>query len=201
MTMDNSKTVFWKKVYQVSICMYGKKGRVLLFMVVLWYNEWYMDEKTTLSLRDDEVKNKIRTLYMDGKSMYEISDILGIPKGTIDSAYWRNTHNIRDFFNDLKKELFLRKAEKVSNEIMALQGDKNAKILSIKQKEAEFLRETLGKDQGYSKRIETIGLNINKNEPLDDEQKAKLDKLVKASGYESIKDVEVVDSGSVEPDI
>jgi hypothetical protein len=129
---------------------------------------------------------------MDGKSMYEIASILKIPNGTIDSAFYRNTHGIRDFFMELKRELFLRKAEKVSNEIMAQQSDGNAKILSIKQKEAEFLRETLGKDQGYSKRIETIGLNINKNEPLDEDQKKKLDKLVVASGNESIKEVEIV---------
>lgn len=130
---------------------------------------------------------------MDGKNMYEISEILKIPKGTIDSAYWRNTHNIRDFFNDLKKELFIREAEKVSKEIMALQSDGNAKMIGIKQKEAEFLRETLGKDMGYSKRIETIGLNINKNEPLDEDQKAKLDKLVKTSGIDSIREAEVVE--------
>ena len=161
------------------------------------------EKKEVLSLRDDETKYKIRTLYLDGNTMAQIADKLSISKNTIDSAYYKNTHNFRDFMLELKKTRILLGAEQVSDEIMAQQSDGNAKILSIKQKEAEFLRETLGKDQGYSKRIETIGLNINKNEPLDDEQKKKLDDLIKASGGKSIKEVEVVDvqqdNGSTEP--
>jgi hypothetical protein len=56
---------------------------------------------------------------------------------------------------------------------------------------------------GYSKRLETIGLNINKNEPLDPDQKAKLDKLVKAVDLDSVKHVEVIEvdqnNGYAEP--
>jgi hypothetical protein len=75
---------------------------------------------------------------------------------------------------------------------MAQQSDGNAKILSIQQKEAEFLRETIGKDQGYTKRSELVGFNVNKNEPLDDEQKRKLDKLVNSTSNKEIKEVEFV---------
>lgn len=153
-------------------------------------------EKHTLNLQEDSTQAKIRTLYMDGHNMYEIAEILEIPKGTIDSAFYRNTHNFRTFMVELKKERMLRNVERVSDEIIAMDTTENAKMLAIKQKEAEFIRETLLKDHGYSKRIETVGLNINKNEPLDPEQKAKLDKIIKKSFNTDIKDVEFVNSTS-----
>jgi hypothetical protein len=85
----------------------------------------------------------------------------------------------------------LQEAERVSAEILSIKDAKNnAKLLSIMQKESEFLRETQGKDLGYSKRIETIGFNVNKNEPLDEEQKARLDKLIKVSGNKVVKNAE-----------
>jgi hypothetical protein len=89
-----------------------------------------------------------------------------------------NKYGVRDFMKELKKERFLLKTEKLSDEILDLKAYDNAKMLAIKQKEAEFVRETLLKDEGYTKRVETIGLNINKTEALDDEQKKKLDMLI-----------------------
>ena len=92
----------------------------------------------------------------------------------------------------MKKEEFLRNAESISRKVFN-RDDDTAKTLAIQQKEAEFLRETLGKDLGYSKRIETIGLNINKNEPLDPDQRARLDNLLKnVSGKVNVS-VEYVD--------
>lgn len=158
----------------------------------MWWYHLSMAE-TNLSLMTDEAKNKIRSLVMDGKEYKQIQEMLKIPPGTWDNAYYLNKYGFREFLDDVKKMRFLQEAEKVSKEITALHSDGNAKLIAIKQKEAEFLRETLGKDMGYSKRIETIGLNINKNEPLDDEQKAKLDKLVKTSGIDSIREAEVVE--------
>jgi hypothetical protein len=139
-------------------------------------------EKTNTSLLDSEMQYKIRSLYLEGKSVIQIQSILGIKDGTWDNYVYLNKQGFRDFYMAIRKEKMLIDAERVSSEIlnMKLQGE-NAKILAIKQKEAEFIRETQGKDLGYSKRIETIGLNINKNEPLDDEQKAKLDNLIKSS--------------------
>lgn len=131
-----------------------------------------------ISLSDDSLKGKIRTLWLQNESIKSICETLGIPIGTWDSYYFLNKYGFRDFVNSVKKEAFVNSAEKVSREIMEMEV-KSAKVLSIKQKESEFLRETLGKDMGYSKRIETIGLNINKNEPLDDEQRKKLDNLFK----------------------
>lgn len=129
-----------------------------------------------VSLLDENTKGKIRTLWLQGESIKNICKTLGISDGTWDNYYFMNRYGFRDFVNSVKKEAFINSAEKVSREIMEMEV-KSAKVLSIKQKESEFLRETLGKDMGYSKRIETIGLNINKNEPLDDEQRKKLDNL------------------------
>ena len=71
----------------------------------------------------------------------------------------------------------IQSAERVSAEIVALPND-NARIVAIKQKEAEFIRETQGKELGYTKRAEVVGI-INNQTPLDNEQKAKLDKMLK----------------------
>lgn len=135
-------------------------------------------EKTLYSLAENDTKNKIRTLYLQNESIAKILDILDIPKGTFDSYYYLNKYGVRDFMKELKKERFLLKTEKLSDEILDLKAYDNAKMLAIKQKEAEFVRETLLKDEGYTKRVETIGLNINKTEALDDEQKKKLDMLI-----------------------
>jgi hypothetical protein len=135
-----------------------------------------------LSLQNDDTRNQFRTLFLEGKEYIEICEILGIPKGTFDSAYYRNTHSLRDWLNEIKKERILRTVESFSKELMATNAQDNAKMKAIQQKEAEFLRETLLKEQGYTKRIETIGFNVNKNEPLDDEQKERLNKLIKKSG-------------------
>lgn len=139
-------------------------------------------QNQVLSLRDENVRSMIRTRYIKGYEIKEILKELKIPEGTYESALWRNTQGLRDFMIEIKKERFLNLAEDVSSEILTMETTKNAKMLAIKQKEAEFIRETLLKDHGYSKRIETIGLNINKTEPLDDEQKEKLNKLLKKTG-------------------
>ena len=155
-----------------------------------------------MSLSDNSVKFKIRSLYLDNKMIKEIRDAIGINENTWDSAYYLNTHGFRDFFLEIKKEKMLLDAERVSKEILAIDAQDNAKMLSIKQKEAEFLRETQGKDLGYSKRIETIGLNINKTEPLDDAQRAKLNRLLKKTAQNIVidDDTEVVSHNEpVEP--
>jgi hypothetical protein len=159
-----------------------------------------------ISLLDDITKNKVRTMWLENMSITDICKRLEISTGTWDSYYWLNKNGFRDFVNSIKKEAFINNAEKISREITSIDAKNNAKLLSIKQKEAEFLRETLGKDLGYSKRVETIGLNINKNEPLDEDQRKKLDKLFgKVSGKVNVSveyapvDEEVVKTPDFEP--
>ena len=151
--------------------------------------------ENSISLRDDSVRGRIRILYIDGNSMPQIMEKIGMSINTWDSAFYHDRHGIRDFYLQIKKEKMIMDAEKVSKKILAMKaGKKNAKLLAIQQKEAEFIRETQGKDLGYSKRIETIGLNINKNEPLDDEQKKKLDNLLKKAGQNTVDDAVVVEA-------
>lgn len=117
--------------------------------------------ENALSLSNIETKNKFRSLYLEGKEIKEILAEMKIPKGTWDSAYYLNTHALRDFVMDCKREYLTKEAERLSNEVRSvdiMNGGKKVdpKILAIKQKEAEFLRETLSKDL-YSKRIEQTG--------------------------------------------
>lgn len=153
-----------------------------------------------VTLRNDEVRKKVRTLYMQNKSIKEIQELSGIGASQWDSAFYLNIQGFRDFMTELKKERILQNVERVSDKIIALNTDDNHKLLAIQQKEAEFVRETLLKDFGYSKRIETIGLNINKNEPLDIEQKAKLDNLLKKADFDPIKKAEIVEVEQNNPD-
>ena len=138
-----------------------------------------------LTIFNDEYKNKFRTLMLEGKTIKETNEILGFNQGSFDGYYYQNKYGLRDFVNDVKKEITHRTCEAFSKKLMSKESEDNAKVLAIQQKEAEFLRETLLKDT-YSKRIETLGFNINKNEPLDDEQKDKLDKLLKTRRNNSV---------------
>lgn len=147
-----------------------------------------------VSIFDENIKGRIRTLWLKDLSIVDICKELNLNTGTWDNYYYLNKNGFRDFVNNIKKEKFLQNAETISKEVFEIKAENNAKLLSIKQKEAEFLRETLGKDLGYSKRIETIGLNINKNEPLDPDQRARLDNLLKnVSGKVNVS-VEYVDN-------
>ena len=136
-----------------------------------------MDEITPITVGDPLVKEKIRTLYLKNHTIAEICKILDIPETTYSMSYYKNTSGLRDFMNDVKKERKLRQVERVSDDILQMDTTDH-KYLAIQQKEAEFVRETLLKDQGYTKRTEVFGLNVNKTEPLTEEQKEKLDKLI-----------------------
>lgn len=135
-------------------------------------------EKEVVSLQDENIRLKFRTLYENGKNVKEICELLGIEKNTFDVGHYRNTYNLREFMRECKKARFLKLTEEASEYFMAINKDAEPRLQAIKQKESEFIRETLLKDEGYTKRSEVIGLNINKNEPLDEDQQAKLDKIL-----------------------
>jgi hypothetical protein len=115
------------------------------------------------TLQDDDIRNHIRSLMLNGETIKSICDTIGITENTWYVNFYRNTEQFRDFINGVKKELFLREAEKVSIEVMSADHTDDVRVLAIKQKEAEFLRETLGKDN-YSKKTEidnTTPITIN----------------------------------------
>lgn len=160
---------------------------------------WVMASITvsTNTLKDDEVRNRARSLYLQDKSIKSIQEELGVNEKQWEASYYLDIQGFRSFWLEVKKEKMLKDAEAVSNKILKMKDvENNAKMLAIQQKEAEFIRETQGKDMGYSKRIETIGLNINKTEPLDDDQKEKLNKLLKKAGNEVPDNVDVVNKSS-----
>ena len=112
----------------------------------------------------EKLSLEIRKLVLEGANYTEIQTILGISDSLWDRWTWLDYKDFRKNLNSWKREMFLKKAEKVSNQIMELKhtdqnGFVKAGLLSLKQKEAEFLRETLGKDDGYSKRSELSGPN------------------------------------------
>jgi hypothetical protein len=109
----------------------------------------------------EEVLTKIKDMLLDGKSEKEVIEELGIPRSTWYTWRVENYENFRTNVLDWRKEYRLEQADKVSDEIFgAIAIDDNGKadvsLLSLKQKEAQFIRETLGKES-YSKRTEHTG--------------------------------------------
>jgi len=108
----------------------------------------------------EELTLKIRTLVLDDVKYKVIQETLEIPDNTWDT--WVNK-DYKDFRKNLiswKKERMTKKAEKLSEEILDMlhnvNGKVDAELLRIKQKESEFIRKTLGKDD-YSERTELTG--------------------------------------------
>lgn len=107
-----------------------------------------------------EIKDQIATLIANGLTMEnnreEIAAELGIPLA-----------HLKQLFMQERQELLLRKAELTSKEILEIDldqpnleakfGSAKIKLLKIKQAEASDIRESLGKDFGYSKRTELTG--------------------------------------------
>lgn len=151
-----------------------------------------------VTIFNEDLKTKWRTAFLKTGIIRKANEITGFNNGTFDGYYYLNKNGLRDFVLGVKKEYMLQQAERFSRRLMKMPSD-SAKITAIQQKEAEFLRETQGKDLGYSKRVETIGFNVNKNEILDEDQKANIDKILKGAGIKPVKEAEytTVDTGDV----
>lgn len=134
-----------------------------------------LNEKLTLEIRKRVLK---------GMHYYEIQEELDITSSSWDAWVHKDYKDFRQLLLKWKKERFLKGAERLSAEIMELPhehklgGKKfvNDKVLRIKQKESEFLRSTLGKDEGYTIRKEVTGAD---GEPLfDPDAKEKANKAI-----------------------
>ena len=112
-------------------------------------------------LDDEQFLLKIRELVLQGTSELEMQKILDIPSGTWDYWKWKNYQGFADKLMTYKHERKLVLADMVSDEVLTAQAvfdDKiDVQLLGQKLKESQFIRETLGKDKGYSKRIEQTG--------------------------------------------
>lgn len=106
---------------------------------------------------DDELCLKIREFVLDGKTQKEIAKLCGLAEETIESWIWRNYKGFADRYRLYKNEHRLKKAEAFGDYLLNEEQRKDKEILKLKQKEAEFIRETLGK-KDYSKRSELGGV-------------------------------------------
>ena len=118
---------------------------------------------------------EIRKMVLDGKAYVEIQQELEINDSTWDTWVYKNYQGFRNNLVDWNYERILNKCERLSEEILDINhytGDNgvDSRILSIKQKESEFIRSTLGK-KNYSKQVNTdltsggkpIMVNIDKD--------------------------------------
>jgi len=109
----------------------------------------------------EELTLKIRQLVLEGKTYKDIQETLNIPDNTWDTWIYKDYKDFRKNLQSWKAERLIKKTEKLSEEILDMsyistREDKeviNTDILRVKQKEAEFVRETLGKAD-YSKKVE-----------------------------------------------
>lgn len=114
---------------------------------------------------NDELCLKIRLMVLEGKTLKEIAKACKIPFDTVEGWVSRNYKGFADKWRLYKTEFRLKKAEEFGDQLMALSHTDSHEILRIKQKEAAFIRKTIGKET-YSERNEITGadggsLNIN----------------------------------------
>ena len=110
----------------------------------------------------EEVTLKIRALVLSGVKYKDIQETLEISDNTWDTWVYKDYKEFRKNLNSWKRERLLKKSEKLSEEILDTdhindKGGVDTDILRVKQKESEFVRNTLGKDEGYSTRQEMTG--------------------------------------------
>lgn len=121
---------------------------------------------------------KIRAQVLEGKTYISIQANLGVKPDTWDRWVYDNYQDFRTNLNNWKHERMLKQAEGFSDELMDMSHHLAHKVLAIKQKEAEFLRETLGKTIGYTKRNELTGADGASLIPVDDGKKKNTDKAI-----------------------
>lgn len=128
----------------------------------------------------EELFAQIKECILNGKTLRETAEISQIPESTLYTWHFKNYLNIADKIEGWKRDRKLILADITSDLIQTLpsidaEGKVDKELLKIKQKEAEFIRETLGKVV-YSKRTETDittkgeaikGFNFISNDPND----------------------------------
>lgn len=109
-----------------------------------------------------ELTLQIRALVLENVKYKDIQEKLEIPDNTWDAWVYKDYKDFRKNLNSWKTERLLKKSEKLSEEILDIvhineKGGVDTDILRVKQKESEFIRGTLGKEEGYSTRSELTG--------------------------------------------
>jgi hypothetical protein len=115
---------------------------------------WEMQE---LSLQDDNIRNRLRTGIIAGKSIASILDEIGISENTFWVNYWRDTQGIRAFVVNAQNERLKQIARKNIDEIISMpNNDDDIRYLKIKADMTAFVAETLDKEN-FSKKTEDKG--------------------------------------------
>jgi hypothetical protein len=99
----------------------------------------------------EELTLEIRKLYLDGENYKNIQEILDIVPGTWDRWVYLNYRDFRTKLQNWKKERLVRKAE-INLDILMDSEDER-----VRTSNTQFTLETLGKEDGYSKRTELTG--------------------------------------------
>lgn len=104
-------------------------------------------------LDNTDLRAKIRTCLLEGKSIKETQAELGLNENTWSYAFWQNTQGFRDFIKDCQdeklKELARQNIKDVVN--MPIPDNEDPRWLKIKTDTSQFILETLEKDR-YSKK-------------------------------------------------
>jgi len=106
-----------------------------------------------------ELTLQIRSLVLEGKKYVDIQEMLDIPANTWDAWVYKDYKDFRKDLNSWKAERIIKKSEKLSEDILDTphlteDAKVDTNILRVKQKEAEFVRSTLGKNE-YSTKTNT----------------------------------------------
>jgi len=129
----------------------------------------------------DELFKEIKRSILDGNDLKETAKICEINEGTFYVWHSNNYLNLADKIDGWKRDRKLMLADITSDIIQTLpvfddNGKLDKELLKIKQKEAEFIRETLGK-QHYSKRSELTGKD-GEAIIVNQEDKSKTDNII-----------------------
>lgn len=129
-----------------------------------------------------ELTLQIRAMVLDNVKYKDIQAILEVPDNTWDAWVYKDYKDFRKDLKSWKIERLLKKSEKLSEEILDAvhfndKGEINTDVLRVKQKESEFIRGTLGKNEGYSSRSELTGSD-GKDLFIKQEEKDLIDKAL-----------------------
>lgn len=99
----------------------------------------------------EELTLKIRERVLKGFQYIEIQKELEISPNTWDTWVYKDYQDFRRKLNEWKQERMVKKAEQKLDILMDSENEKVSLQASI------FIAETLGKDTGYTKRVENTG--------------------------------------------
>jgi cupin superfamily acireductone dioxygenase involved in methionine salvage len=107
-----------------------------------------------LSLQNDSIRDKVRTMIINGQKIKDIQEQMGINAGTWDANYYRNTNGFRDFIVNAHNERLKKIARQNIEDIISMSvPDDDVRYLKIKADMTAFVAETIDKEN-FSKKTD-----------------------------------------------